>query len=268
MSLRFSILASGSTGNATVVGNREVQVLVDAGLSAKKIEQLLMLRDTSCERLGAILITHEHSDHIKGLGALARKYRLPIYANAKTWEALERQIGEIDSEQKKVFVTGSYIDFGSLKAESFPVSHDAAEPVGFCFYDGEAKLSILTDTGYVSSKVKEKVTDSDVLVIEANHDIEMLRVGRYPWNVKQRILSDLGHLSNEAAGEALYGMLSERTRRIYLAHLSRDHNLLDLAKLTVNNVLQEYGISLQDRNIELMNTYFDQPTLWDECRTG
>lgn len=266
--MRFTILASGSTGNALLVESEESKVLVDAGLSAKKVEQLLEERGVKGSELDAILITHEHSDHIKGVGALARKYDLPVYANEKTWEALNKQLGELAEEKKRMMETGSVIDFGKLQVESYPVSHDAADPVGYCFYEGERKLSLATDLGYVSAKVKEKIADSDALILESNHDVEMLRMGRYPWNVKRRILGDTGHLSNEAAGEALCDILSGRTERVYLAHLSRDHNLMDLARLTVNNILEERGIHAGERKVELMDTYFDRPTKWDDLDRG
>lgn len=264
MGIRFSILASGSTGNAMVVENDRINLLVDAGLSAKKIEQLMLVRQSNCRHLNGILVTHEHGDHTKGLGVIARKYELPIYANEKTWDELNKQIGEIADDQKVVLHTGDTLDFGSLRVESYAISHDAAEPVGYCFYSGEQKLSLVTDLGYVSPKVKEKIADSDVLIIESNHDIEMLRIGRYPWNIKRRILSDRGHLSNHAAGEALSELLSKKTKRVYLAHLSRDHNMMDLAKLTVNNILEEYGICLADQKVKLMDTYHDRPTEWDD----
>lgn len=151
-----------------------------------------------------------------------------------------------------------------MRVKSYEVSHDAAEPVGFCFYQDDFKVSLMTDIGYVSPNVKKQVADSDILILECNHDTEMLRVGRYPWNVKRRILGDLGHLSNEAAGEALCELLSEQTKRVYLAHLSKDHNLLDLARLTVNNILKERGIDLEKRRVLLMNTYDDRPTPWDD----
>lgn len=263
MTLRFTILASGSTGNSLLVEKDGTKVLVDAGLSAKKIEQLIEERDMRASELDAIFVTHEHSDHVKGVGALARKHDLPVYANEKTWEALNKQLGELAEEKIKVMETGSVVELGALQVESYPVSHDAADPVGYCFYDGESKLSLATDLGYVSSKVKEKIADSEAIILESNHDIEMLRMGRYPWNVKRRILGDTGHLSNEAAGEALCEMLTGETERVYLAHLSRDHNLMDLAKLTVNNLLEERGIQADERKVELKDTYFDRPTKWD-----
>lgn len=264
MSMKFTILASGSTGNAMVVENEEVRLLVDAGLSGKKIEQLMQKRGLNCGELDGLLVTHEHSDHVKGVGVLARKYGLQVYANEKTWQAMAKQIGEIREEQKKYIATGETIDFGSMIVDTYPLSHDAAEPIGFSFSDKDYKLSLVTDTGYVSPAIKEKVRDSDVLILEANHDIDMLRVGKYPWNVKRRILSDLGHLSNLDAGEVLPELITERTKRIYLAHLSRDHNLLELARMTVNQVVEEMGICLADRNIRMMDTYYDRPTEWDQ----
>ncbi|TBL77438.1 MBL fold metallo-hydrolase [Paenibacillus thalictri] len=262
MGIRFTILSSGSTGNATVVSNGEHTVLIDAGLSAKKIDQLLRERDASAKDIDAILVTHEHADHIKGLGAVARKYDLPVYANEKTWEELNKQIGEIADDKRKVLQTGEMLDFGTMKVESFGISHDAAEPVGYTFYEGEQKLSVATDLGYMSDKVRDQITDSDVLVLESNHDVEMLRMGRYPWNIKRRILSDVGHLSNEAAGDALCEVTTGRTKRVYLAHLSRDHNLMDLARLTVNNIVED-RFAKDDHRAKLKDTYYDRPTPWD-----
>ncbi|OGX61590.1 MAG: metallohydrolase, partial [Paenibacillus sp. RIFOXYA1_FULL_44_5] len=260
MSTRFSVLASGSTGNAVVVGNERTKILIDAGLSAKKLELLLQERGVQGQELEAIFVTHEHSDHIKGLGVLAKRYGMPVYANAKTWEELDKKFADIPASQRKIIETGAKLDVGEFVIESFGISHDAVEPVGYCLYDQGLKLSVATDLGYVSPKVKEKLKDSDVLVIEANHDVEMLRVGHYPWNIKRRILGDTGHLSNDAAGEALTELLTGITRRVYLAHLSQDHNLLDLAKLSVNTILQEHGILSRQPRLQIMDTYPDRPT--------
>jgi phosphoribosyl 1,2-cyclic phosphodiesterase len=264
LSLRFCVLASGSTGNASIVTNDEVGLLIDVGLSTKKLEQMMESRDWHPKKLEAILVTHEHSDHIKGLSVMARKYQLPVYANQKTWQAMDHQMEGIADDKRCIMETGSIVEFGSLRVESFAISHDAAEPVGYCFSDGSLKISFATDLGYMSEKVKDKIIDSDVLVLESNHDVDMLRIGRYPWNIKRRILSDMGHLSNEAAGEALCDLVqSGKLRRVYLAHLSREHNVMDLAKLTVHNIVEEKGYSLHDRKVRLMETYYDRPTLWD-----
>lgn len=263
MGLRFTVLASGSTGNATVVCSDEATVLVDAGLSMKKIEVLMKEREVAGDRVDAILVTHEHSDHIKGLGAFARKYRLPVYANEKTWGAMLRTVGELPDEQRKILPTDGVMEIADLRVESYAISHDAAEPVGYCFYADGVKLSLATDLGYVSDKVMSRLHNSDVIVLESNHDIDMLRMGRYPWNIKRRILGDTGHLSNEAAGEALCSLLSGSTRRVYLGHLSQEHNLMDLAKLTVNTILEDNGVFYQKHEFELRDTYHDRPTLWD-----
>ncbi|WP_274365025.1 MBL fold metallo-hydrolase [Paenibacillus thermotolerans] len=268
MGIRFTVLSSGSTGNATLVEYGDRKILLDAGLSMKRIEQLLAEKGVSGDQLSCMFVTHEHSDHIKGIGALARKYALPVYANAKTWNELDRLCGDVAMEQRMIFKTGDEIMIGDLRVESFPISHDAAEPVAYNFHAEGFKLSVATDLGYMSPVVKEKIRDSDVLVLESNHDIQMLRVGKYPWNIKRRILGDLGHLSNDAAGEALCELLSPRTKRVYLAHLSRDHNQMDLAKLTVNNILAESGLSTPERPVRLMDTYWDRATEWDRIDVG
>jgi phosphoribosyl 1,2-cyclic phosphodiesterase len=263
MSLRFTVLASGSTGNATVVSTDSATVLVDVGLSGKKIEELMRHRDITGSDLDAVLITHEHSDHIKGLGAFARKHELPVYANEKTWAAMNKAVGELPDQQRKIIATDSVMEIADLRVESYAISHDAAEPVGYCFQADGVKLSLATDMGYMSEKVMDKLLRSDVLILESNHDVEMLRMGRYPWNIKRRILGDTGHLSNEAAGDALCRLLSGITRRVYLAHLSQQHNQMDLAKLTVNTILEGNGFFYQKHEFALCDTYHDRPTEWD-----
>lgn len=264
MGISFTVLSSGSTGNATVVRNGETTLLIDAGLSARRIDELMAMRELTGREIDGILVTHEHSDHIKGLGAMARKYELPIYANTRTWKAIEHSLGTIADNQRFVLETGEHRDFGSMRVESFPVSHDAAEPVGYCFYDGNEKLSVATDLGYVSDKVMRAIEGSDVLVLEANHDIEMLRMGRYPWNTKRRILGDMGHLSNDAAGAALSEILTGRTKRTYLAHLSLDHNMIDLARMSVRGAMEDRGCFYKDSEFKLCDTYYDKPTPWDK----
>lgn len=261
--LRFTVLASGSSGNATVVASDHATVLVDVGLSGKKIEELMAEREVSPKNLDAIFVTHEHSDHIKGLGAFARKYELPIYANEKTWKAMHQHVGELVDTQRKVMPADSVMELADLRIESYAISHDAAEPVGYCFLSDGAKLSLATDLGYMSDKVMQQLQQSDVLVLESNHDVDMLRMGRYPWNIKRRILGDCGHLSNEAAGEALCGLLNGVTKRVYLAHLSKEHNLMELAKLTVNRALENNGLFFHAHELTLCDTHPDRSTPWD-----
>jgi phosphoribosyl 1,2-cyclic phosphodiesterase len=241
MTMHFSVLASGSTGNAIYVETEEHSFLVDVGLSGKQMESLFQQIDRRMDKLSGILVTHEHSDHIKGLGVVARKYRLPIFANEKTWKALDGLIGEIPLDQKFTFEMETVKSFGSLDIESFGVSHDAAEPMFYIFHHEGKKLVIITDTGYVSDRMKGFISNADMYVFESNHDVEMLRMGRYPWNVKRRILSDFGHVSNEDAAIAMSEVIGDNTKRIYLAHLSKDNNLKDLARMSVTQTLESKG---------------------------
>ncbi|WP_335871888.1 MBL fold metallo-hydrolase [Bacillus sp. 2205SS5-2] len=241
MNMQFSVLASGSTGNATFVEAGGKSFLIDAGFSGKQMENLFQQVDRKIEDLSGIFVTHEHSDHIKGIGVLARKYKLPIFANEQTWKAMERLVGEIATEQKFIFDMESVKSFGSVDIESFGVSHDAAEPMFYIFHHEGKKFVVVTDTGYVSDRMKGIISNADVYVFESNHDVDMLRMGRYPWSVKRRILSDVGHVSNEDAAVAMSEVVGENTKRIYLAHLSADNNMKDLARMSVEQTLLSRG---------------------------
>lgn len=257
--MRFSVLASGSTGNALYVETEKQQLLIDAGLSGKKMDELFQRIDRDPKTLDAILVTHEHRDHIHGVGVMARKYQLPIYANEKTWKAMDGSIGPIPSEQKFTFETGEVRTFGDIEIESFAVSHDAAEPMFFCFYHEGKKLVLATDMGYVSEKVKGTIRGANTYIFETNHDLNMLRLGKYPWNVKRRILSDVGHVSNEDAAYALADVITDETKGIYLAHLSLENNMKDLARLSVSQILQEHGFAVGEQ-FELFDTDPYEPT--------
>ncbi|MGP4059608.1 MBL fold metallo-hydrolase [Halobacillus sp. H74] len=253
MTLKFSVLASGSTGNAFYIESGEEKILVDAGLSGKKIEGLLEQVNVDPHSLSRILVTHEHSDHIKGLGIMARRYNLPIYANEKTWDAMEGQLGKLSLDQKFHFSMEETQTFGGIDVESFAVSHDAADPMFFTFHQDGKKVALVTDLGYVSERIKKTVEGADAYIFESNHDVSMLRMGRYPWNVKRRILGDSGHVSNEDCALALTDVITDQTKRIYLAHLSLDNNMKDLANMSVKNVLEERGFELGTR-IQLHDT--------------
>lgn len=255
MSLRFSVLASGSTGNAFYIESKKEKILVDAGLSGKQLDGLFQKAKLNPQDITRILVTHEHSDHIKGLGVIARKYNLPIYANEKTWKAMERSLGKLSIDQKFVFGLEKVETFSDMDIESFGVSHDAAEPQFYTFYSNGKKVALVTDLGYVSERIKKTVEDADAYIFEANHDVDMLRMGRYPWSVKQRILSDVGHVSNEDSGLALADVIGNNTKRVYLAHLSQDNNMKDLARMSVSRILEERGIQ-----IEICDTDPKEPT--------
>lgn len=259
MVMHFSVLASGSKGNAFFVETGEHSFLVDVGLSGKAMTSLFDEIGRDIAKLTGILVTHEHSDHIKGLGVIARKYRLPIYANTKTWSAMERSIGEIPTEQKFIFDMEQVKTFGCLDIESFGVSHDAIDPMFYVFHHEGKKIAIITDTGYVSERMKGIISNADVYVFESNHDVSMLRMGKYPWSVKRRILSDVGHVSNEDAALAMYDVIGERTKRIYLAHLSSDNNMKDLARMSVEQTLQAKGVVVGEQ-VSLFDTDPKRPT--------
>lgn len=257
--MRFSVLASGSSGNAIFIETEKHKFLVDAGFSGKKLESLFAGIDRSMEDLDGIFVTHEHSDHIKGLGVIARKYGTPIYANEKTWKAMDGLIGKVPLEQRFQFDMETVQSFGGLDIESFAVSHDAADPMFYTFHQDGRKLAIITDTGYVSDRMKGIIGGSDVFVFESNHDVSMLQMGRYPWSVKRRILSDVGHVSNEDAAVAMSEVVHEKETKIYLAHLSQDNNMKDLARMSVTQTLQTCGI-ITGEYVHLYDTDADKPT--------
>ncbi|HFI0235769.1 TPA: MBL fold metallo-hydrolase [Streptococcus suis] len=240
----YSILASGSSGNCFYLETDKKKLLVDAGLSGKKITSLLAEIDRKPEDLDAIFVTHEHSDHIHGIGVLARKYGLDIYANKETWQAMETKLGKIDVAQKHIFELGAMKTFGDLDIQSFGVSHDAANPQFYRFMKDNKSFVLLTDTGYVSDRMVGLVENADAYLIESNHDIEILRSGSYSWNLKQRILSDKGHLCNEDGADAMIRSLGHKTKKIYLGHLSKENNIKELAHLTMVNQLAQADLGV------------------------
>lgn len=240
----ISILASGSSGNSLFIETEKKKILVDAGLSGKKITSLLSEVGRSPDELDAILVTHEHRDHIHGVGVLARKYKLDVYANEKTWQAMSPLIGNVAVEQQHIFEMGKILTFGDMDIESFGVSHDAAAPQFYRFYKDGKSFVMLTDTGYCSDYLRGTIRGADAYLMESNHDLEMLRMGAYPWNLKQRILGDRGHLSNEDGALVMTDILTDNTKRIYLGHLSRENNLKELAHMTMENVLREHDLGV------------------------
>ncbi|MGT2666280.1 MBL fold metallo-hydrolase [Streptococcus rifensis] len=258
---KYSILASGSTGNAFYLESDQKKILVDAGLTGKKIEQLLNDIDRTAADLDAIFITHEHSDHIKGVGILARKYGLDLYANEETWKVIdERQlIGAVPNEQKHIFKRDEMKTFGDLDIASFGVSHDAVAPQFYRFMKDGKSFVMLTDTGYVSDRMVGMIENADGYLIEANHDIEILRAGSYPWRTKQRILSDIGHLCNEDGAEAMIRSLGNKTKKIYLGHLSKENNIKELAHMTVFNQLAQADMRV-GTDFQLFDTSPDEAT--------
>lgn len=234
--MNVHILASGSTGNAALIQMGGANILVDAGISARRIKVALDAVGTAVDDLDAILVTHEHRDHVAGLPTLSRKYHLPIYARPAAWECLDRELPQpVDADSRRLL--GSSLDIGKVKVEPFSLSHDAADPVGFSFHYRSQKCSIATDLGFVTDTVKKALALADVLILEANHDIDMLKQGSYPWFLKQRILSNRGHLANTDAGWTLARLPRKNHCHAFLAHISQENNRPDLAEKTVADIL-------------------------------
>ena len=260
MSLLFRAIASGSSGNSYFVHSGATTLLVDVGISGKRIAEGLAEADLDIKAVDGILITHEHSDHIKSLGVIQRKApRALVYSNAGTFACIADQIEE---GRHALFTTGEDFTIGDITVHPFPVSHDAAEPVGYTFTQAGSepnKVAIVMDTGHITDEIYEAVCDADIIALEANHDENVLMVGRYPYYVKRRILSDMGHLCNEAAAAFMCRILTEQEKRpvFLLAHLSRENNTPDMALITVRNALEEAAVfdgrsdSLEDLVLEV-----------------
>lgn len=235
-------LFSGSSGNAIFVSAGNTKILVDAGLSGKKIEAALSSIGENIRNIQAILISHEHMDHIKGAGILARRFGIPVYANKNTWNAMACTINEIDPRCVRFFKTGDIFGIGDMEVHTFNTPHDAAEPVGFNFLFNGRKATIATDMGHMDKELLSCLEGSDMILIESNHDVEMLKTGRYPWPLKRRILGDKGHLCNDVAAEVVAHLAATGTRKFLLGHLSRENNIPELAFQTVKNALLEKSI--------------------------
>lgn len=228
-------IASGSSGNCICVGSDNCHLLVDAGISGKRIEMGLNSVGLKTEEMQGILITHEHIDHIAGLGVLARRYELPMYATAGTIDAIlhTKSVGKVD--ESLFHEVSPEVDFviGDLTIEPIAISHDAVEPVAYKFRQPGKSMAVMTDLGTYNDKIVEKLQKLDVLLLEANHDVHMLQVGGYPYPLKQRILGDRGHLSNELSGRLLGEVLHDDFKAVFLGHLSKENNLPELAYETV-----------------------------------
>ena len=244
--MKFSPLYSGSSGNCSVVSVGGTHVLVDAGLTGKAILSALSQVGVDPAKLSAIVVTHEHSDHIKAVGIMSRKFNIPVYANEGTWKAMAPLIGDVSMRNIRTFVTGQNFYIGDLDVTPFPLSHDAAEPVGYTFFGKGVKLVYMTDTGFASEALKNTAAGADLLFLESNHDLDMLRHGPYPYQLKKRILSDKGHLSNNAAGSLLTKLYTTGVRRTILAHLSAENNTERIAYSTVRGALEDEGVAEKD----------------------
>lgn len=236
--MEFYTLASGSSGNCSLVRAGETVLLIDAGISCRRIETALRALGLTLDAIDAVFITHEHTDHVCGLKTLSKKSDAPIYAAGATAQALPYP-------RVVALPTRGAVDFDGCTVRSFPNSHDAAEPVGYRVDADTGALGILTDTGFVTDAAREALAGVDTLLLEANHDPALVQSGPYPYFLKQRILGDEGHLSNDAAAQFARFAVEHGTRDLLLAHLSKENNTPELAEYTVARALQSVGLRVR-----------------------
>jgi len=241
MALSITPLFSGSSGNAALIKTDNSKILVDAGVSGKRIEAALSVIGENADDIKAILLTHEHSDHIQGAGVLSRKHDIPLYATQLTWDALEGKLGKVQTKNMRAISKADfYID--DLLIEPFETPHDAADPVGYCVSASGRKIGIATDLGHFPQHVEYRLHSCDLVLLESNHDSDMLIAGRYPYQLKQRIKSRRGHLSNDDAAQAAVRLAAAGVSSILLGHLSQENNLEQLAFRTVTDALMARGL--------------------------
>lgn len=237
--MKVAVLASGSSGNAIWVSSGSTAVLIDAGVSGRRISQAAEGLGLDTAQLSAVLVTHEHSDHVSGLGPVTRKFDVPACATAGTHAAIDRRLGKCPG--RTVVEAGTDFEIGDLLVSPFAISHDCAEPVGYSVSDGRTVVAVATDLGVVSHPVRHRMGRADCVVLEFNHDEKMLLDGGYPWFLKQRIMSNEGHLSNEAAARELVSLADGPMSALVLAHISRENNTPDLALATARDALERGG---------------------------
>ena len=254
-SVRICQLGSGSRGNATWIATDRTRLLIDAGFSFREIGKRLDAIGERAEDLDAVLISHEHADHIRGLPQTAKKLEIPIHLTAMTDGAIDW--GKA-LPRREIFQAGQRLLIGDLEIDTFTTPHDAVDPVAFCFRSQGVKLGLVTDLGYMPDSVRLQIEGCHLLILESNHDLDMLKVGPYPWFVKQRVMSRMGHLSNQAVSDFLSTGFDRGARAIVLAHLSHNNNHPEIARLFAASALADAGardtrivVAAQDRSTEV-----------------
>ena len=253
--LRLLSIASGSSGNCIYLGSDHTHVLIDAGISRKRIEEGLDLAGIKPEELAGIFVTHEHSDHVKSLGIMARKYGIPMYATEGTLDAVRKDSsqGRYDTGLFRIIEPDSDVQLGDLTVHPFHTYHDAADPVGYRIASGRFQAAVATDTGHFDDYLVDNLKNLNAVLLESNHDVRMLEAGTYPYYLKRRILGDCGHLSNENCGRLLCQVLNDDLEHVFLGHLSKENNIPELAYEAVRcEIAQENcGYMPDDFHIEV-----------------
>ena len=244
--MKFCSLYSGSSGNSLFVQGDETKILIDSGVSAKKITEALESIDVDIKEINGVLVTHEHIDHIRSLGTIAKKYNIPIYANLGTWNGIENEKTVVEIEEKNYFKIGEEFEIGELKIMPFSTSHDAIDPCGFSIEHEDKKISIATDLGEMTDVVMKNLKKSKFVLLESNYEPEILKMCSYPYPVKTRIAGIKGHLSNQEAGNTISKLIKEGLQNVMLGHLSKESNFPELAHKSVINEMIKNGINTND----------------------
>ena len=252
--LKFCSIYSGSSGNCLFVDSHHTKILIDAGVSCKKICEGLDQIGESINDIDAILVTHEHSDHVQGLGTVSQKFDIPVYANTETWNAMEKQRSKVNPKNIYTFENDSDFKLNDLTIHPFSTPHDAANPCGFNIHNGTKRLSVATDLGYINDALISELFSSSFLFLEANYDTEILKVSKYPFALKKRISGPYGHLSNVTAGKTIHNLLLKKDlNEVMLGHLSKENNFPELAYQTVVNELIEKNTDLNEIKLSVAN---------------
>ena len=254
--IKFCNLFSGSTGNCTYISTTNTKILIDAGVSCSKIIKSLAALDTNLDEIDAILITHEHTDHTKGLTTISKKYHIPIYTAEKTWKNMDSL--NISTTSKLYFTPNEEFEIGEFKILPFSIPHDAADPCGFSITAECKKITIATDIGHLTKEIITQMENSDILLLESNYDTETLKCGSYPYFLKERILGEKGHLSNEIASKAVSYLCKKGVSNIILGHLSKENNFPELAYQTAINELNSENLSC---NLSVANRDYNDDVL-------
>lgn len=236
--LKFCSLYSGSSGNSLFVQNNNTKILIDAGVSGKKIIEALDSIDINPNEIDAILITHEHSDHVQSVGTFSKKFNIPVYANSKTWSKIPKEAEKINNDNIFTFKTSEDFVVGDLVIHPFKTPHDAIESCGFNIFDGKTKISIATDLGHVTPEIKSCLKGSKFALLESNYEPEVLRICSYPSLLKSRIAGSNGHLSNNMAGQVISDLIESGLSTVILGHLSKESNFPEMAYETVLSELE------------------------------
>lgn len=251
--MKLMSIASGSNGNCTYVGSDSTNILIDVGVSKKRIKEGLEGIDVDFKDINGILITHEHSDHIKSIGVIARAYSIPIYSTSDTLNEIRncRSLGDFDEGLLNPVKPDERFAIGDIDIVPHSIWHDAVDPVCYSLFNRDKKISVATDIGNYDDYLVNCLKDSDALLIESNHDLRMLQVGPYPYELKRRVMSDRGHLSNEASGRLIKSLLNEHIKAIFLGHLSKENNYPELAYETVKVELGDNPFTNDVRDFNL-----------------